>query len=410
MTSKSDDRRSRRRNGEGSIYQRKSDNRWVGAAYVLVTGGTEKRKVVYGDSWTEVHEKLTKLQAQSHNGIPAPDRSCRLGEYLEYWLSVYASQKRGTTARGYEGVIRLHLVPALGKKRLDKLTVQDVNLFLTTTRARCLCCTSKLDAQRPAIRQCCSVGNCCQRLPSTRQVQYIHAVLRNALNHAMREELVTRNVAMLVKVQAPRYKIGKGLTFDEVRTLLRAVRDDRLYPLYLAAATMGLRRGELLGMRWVDLDLDKGTFTPSKTVQRINGKILMQDTKTEGSDAMLPLPEITWLALLDHQEHQRAEREKTGSRRTDHGLVFPSRFGTPIEPRNLNRHFDHLRDKIGMPAVRLHDLRHTMVTLLLELGVPPHTVQALARHADIDITMRIYAHANLDSMRSAAKQLDDRLG
>ncbi len=402
--------RGKRRNGEGSIYQRKSDGRWVGAAYLPTATGALKRKVVYGATWDEVRQELTRLMAQADRGIPIPDRSCRVSEYLEYWLAVYASQRRETTARGYEGIVRLHLVPGLGSKRLDKLSVQDVNLFLTRCRQHCMCCNSKLDAQRPADRRCCSVGRCCQRTPSTRQVQYIHAVLRNALGHAMREEVVSRNVATLVRVAAPRYKVGKGLKVEQVRALLAAVEGHRLRPLYLAAATMGLRRGELLGMRWEDLDLDLGTFTPCQTVQRVNGRLRMQETKSEDSDSVLPIPEVTWLALLDQRESQKAERDRAGDDWQEHGLVFPSEVGTPMEPRNLNRHFERLRERLDMTEVRLHDLRHTMVTLLLDLGVPPHVVQALARHADVEITLKIYAHTNLDAMRQAARRLDDHLG
>ncbi|GIH10307.1 site-specific integrase [Rhizocola hellebori] len=402
--------RSKRRNGEGSIYQRKSDGRWVGAVYLPTATGAVKRKVVYGATWDYVHQELTRLIAQAHRGIPIPDRSCRVSEYLEYWLSVYASQRRETTARGYEGIVRLHLVPGLGSKRLDKLSVQDVNLFLTRCRQKCMCCTSKLDAQRPPAKRCCLVGKCCQRKASVRQVQYIHAVLRNALGHAMREELVSRNVASLVRVAAPRYKIGKGLKVEQVRTVLAAVDGHRLQPLYLAAATMGLRRGELLGMRWSDLDLDIGTFTPAQTVQRVNGHLRLQETKSEDSDSVLPIPEVTWLALLEHRDRQDKEREAAGDDWQEHDLVFPSEVGTPMEPRNLNRHWERLRERLGMQDVRLHDLRHTMVSLLLELGVPPHIVQALARHADVEITLKIYAHTNLDAMRQAARRLDDHLG
>jgi integrase len=405
----SDDRRSRRRNGEGSVYQRKSDGLWVGATYVVTTAGVPKRKVVYGESWEEAREKLVQLVARSQQGIPVPERSWRVRDYLDYWLKVYVADLRPKTAEGYESVVRLHLVPGLGTKRLDKLSVQDIRVFLAACRQKCLCCANQLDRRRKAADQCCSAGRCCQRHPSTRQIQFIHAVLRNALGHAVREELIPRNVAMLVRVQAPRYKVGKGLSVDQVKTLLKAAEGHRLHPLYLVAATMGLRRGELLGLRWVDLDLDRGTWRPDKTAQRVGGKLRLQDTKTEDSDSVLPLPEVTWLTLLDHQERQKAERARVGDRWRDHGLVFPSEVGTPMEPRNLNRHFDGLRRRAGLPDVRLHDLRHTMVTLLLDLGVPPHLVQAIARHADVDITLKIYAHTNLDAMREGLKRLDDRL-
>lgn len=104
--------------------------------------------------------------------------------------------------------------------------------------------------------QCCSAGKCCQRTPSTRQIQYIHAVLRNALSNAERDEIITRNVAKLVQIRAPRYKIGKGLPVSDVKRILGEAQRTRLYALYVLAATLGFRRGELLGLRWSDLDLN----------------------------------------------------------------------------------------------------------------------------------------------------------
>lgn len=225
----------------------------------------------------------------------------------------------------------------------------------------------------------------------------------------MREELVSRNVAKLVRVPSPRYKVGKGLSVEQVRKILDASTGHRLHALYIVAATMGLRRGELVGLRWSDLDLDEGTLRVQQTVQRVAGKLHVLDAKTEDSEAMLPLPEVTWLTLLEHQEHQQAERAALAEVWEDHDLVFPSERGTPMEPTNLSRSFAQLRNVAGLPDVRLHDLRHTVVSLLMELGVPPHVVQAIARHADVKVTLKIYAHANLDAMRQALGKLDGRL-
>jgi integrase len=396
-------------NGEGSIYQRKSDSRWVGQAYALTAGGTKKRKYVYGDSRDEAHQKLVELQSRTHRGIPLPERAWRLNEYLPYWLDTYVSDLKATTRRGYESAVRLHLIPGLGTKRLDSLQVKQVREFLNEFRSKCLCCASKADAKRRADRQCCSIGKCCLQFPGGRQIQYVHSVLRNALNQAMREELISRNVATLVKVPSPRYKIGKGLSVDQTRAILKAAEGHRTYPLYVVAATMGLRRGELLGMRWSDLDLDNGTLTIEQTVQRAEGKLILSDGKTEESEAPLPLPEWTWVVLLDHQEAQKTERERLAEVWHDHDLVFPSQVGTPMEPRNLNRHFAALRERAGLPTVRLHDMRHTVVSMLMELGVPPHVVQAIARHADVKLTLKVYSHTNLDAMRQALGKLDGRL-
>ncbi|MFF5082486.1 tyrosine-type recombinase/integrase [Actinoplanes sp. NPDC000266] len=396
-------------NGEGSIYQRQSDGRWVGQAYAVTADGTRKRKYVYGENWEDAHSKLVQLKALIQRGIPLPDRAWKLNEYLPYWLTTYVSELKATTGRGYESAVRLHLLPALGTKRLDSLQIKHVRDFLSSFRNKCLCCASKADAKRPPEKQCCSAGNCCAHYPSARQIQYVRDVLRNALQQAVREELISRNVATLVRVPSPRYKIGKSLSVDQVRALLKATEGHRLYPLYVVAATMGLRRGELLGMRWSDLDLDNGTLTVEQTVQRVNGELLLTGTKTEDSEAPLPLPEWTWLVLLEHQDAQQAERERLAAVWQEHGLVFPSGYGTPMEPRNLNRHFATTREKAGLPTIRLHDMRHTVVSMLMELGVPPHVVQAIARHADVKITLKVYSHANLDAMRQALGKLDGQL-
>jgi integrase len=146
-----------------------------------------------------------------------------------------------------------------------------------------------------------------------------------------------------------------------------------------------------------------------QTIQRTGGKLHVSDAKTEGSESVLPLPEWTWMVLLEHQEAQNAERSRLAEAWQDHGLVFPSELGTPMEPRNLNRHFAALRSAAGLPTVRLHDFRHTVVSMLMELGVQPHVVQAVARHADVKITLKVYSHTNLGAMREALGKLDERL-
>lgn len=398
--------RRRRVNGEGSIYQRASDGLWVGMAYVYTTTGVRKRKPVYGHSFDEVRDKLDRLKGDSANGVRVPDTTTTLAEYLDYWLGQVKLNNRATTWRGYESAVRLHIVPVLGTKRIDKLTGADVRRLIAVCRNKCLCCVNGWDKHRPDDKKCCSVKKCCKRNPSTRQIQFIHAVLRNALGNAMRDELVARNVAKLVEIPTPRYKIGRGLKVAEVEQLLTVAKKNRLYALYVVAATLGLRRGELLGLRWEDLDLDKATLTVAQTVQRVDGRLVVDDTKSEASDATVPLPKITRRVLLEHRERQDKERIDAGEIWHDHDLVFSTKFGTPIEPRSLNRQFDGIRTKAGLPGVRLHDFRHTVVSLLLELGTPPHVVQAIARHADIDVTMSIYAHTNLDAMREALDKID----
>lgn len=138
----------------------------------------------------------------------------------------------------------------------------------------------------------------------------------------------------------------------------------------------------------------------------VSGRLIIDETKSEASDGVVPLPKITRAVLLEHQQQQAEMRDAAGELWTDHDLIFSTSIGTPIEPRSLNTHWEGLREQAGLPGVRLHDLRHTVVSLLLELGTPPHVVQAIARHANLEITMKIYAHTNLDTMREALDKID----
>jgi integrase len=315
--------------------------------------------------------------------MPVPDKRWTVSAYLDYWLSEsVADRLRPKTLLGYESVVRVHLAPALGKKRLDQLTAREVRAFLNDRRNTGL---------------------------SPRMIQIIHAVLRNALQHAVREELITRNVAKLVQVETPRYEVGTGLSVKEARTLLAAARGHRLWALYVLAVTLGLRQGELLGLSWSAVDLDSGELEVRQTLQRVGRELRFQGPKTRHSRRTVPLPDLCLDVLREHKARQAAERLATGPNWQDYDLVFCTTRGTPIEPRNLVRHFYSLRQRAVLPTVRFHDLRHTAVTLLLDLGVPPHVVRAIVGHSDIHVTMTIYAHAALDEQRRALRQLGARL-
>ncbi len=400
----------KRINGEGTIYQRK-DGRWEGAAYVLLPNGTYQRRRVYGKTDGEVRKKLTELKAASDQGVPAEATGWTVERFLTYWLeNVVKPAAKPRTYQGYEVVIRVHLVPGLGKKQLNKLSGADVRLFLRKLENTCLCCLHRTDARRPeAKRRCCAVGECCEMFPSVRLRQQVHAVLRNALEAAVREELIRRNVAKLVKISGPSYQVNRGLTVAEARELLRAAEGDRLRALYVLALFLGLRRGELLGLRWDDVDLDAGSLTIRRNLQRVGGELRAVDPKTGKSRRTVPLLGLTADALRDHRGVQAKDREAAGSAWVETGYVFTSVIGTPIEPGNLRRSWYPLRAKIGADAVRFHDLRHTCVSLLLDLGVPPHIVRDIAGHSAIEVTMTIYAHAALEEKRNALRKLDDEL-
>ena len=403
--------RRRRANGEGSIWLRK-DGRYGYAAYVPTTAGTLKRVQGYARTRDDARRNLTELLRRADQGLPVASVSWTVAEYLPYWLSqIVHEDRRPKTYQVYEGVVRLHLIPGLGKKRLSKLSAQDVRSFITRVRQECQCCKHGWDAARPEPRCCASDDHkCCETRLSARMVQSIHAVLRNALESAVREELIPRNVAKLVRVPAPRYKVNRGLTVAQAKATLKAAASRRLGALYVLALFLGLRRGELLGLRWQDVDLDEARLEVVQTLQRVGGSLRLVPPKTEDSARTVPLPSVCVEALREHKKRQFAERADAWPDWEDHGLVFPSRRGTPMEPDNLRRSWSVIRSEAGLGAIRFHDLRHTCVTLLLDLGTPPHVVREIVGHSDIEVTMTIYAHVSLDDKRAALRKLGEALG
>ncbi|MBB0245206.1 tyrosine-type recombinase/integrase [Streptomyces alkaliphilus] len=397
----------KRANGEGSITIRK-DGTYHGRVYVTTTSGIRKRVSVYGKSRDEVRQKITDLQSRENQGIPVPDTNMNLEDYLTYWLAkVVKVHRRPKTYQGYESVVRVHIVPGLGRKKIRTLRAAEVRTWLTRVAAECQCCKHGVDKARPEP-ECCAAGECCGAVLSRRMVQSIHAVLRNALQNAVREELIVRNVAQLVQVPTPTYDTGKGLSVAEARLLLREAEKDRLHALYVLALVMGMRRGELLGLRWEAVAMERETLIVERSLQRVSGELTLVAPKTATSVRTLPLPPLVVRALTEHRERQAQERAAAGMAWREHGLVFTSRIGTPLEPDNLRRSWYPLRKRLGL-KIRFHDLRHSAVTLLLDLGTPPHIVRQVAGHSDIGVTMKVYAHASVEEQRKALERLGHRL-
>jgi integrase len=397
-------RRSRTRaNGDGTVYQRK-DGRWEAAGYVLAPGNTRKRIRVYGTTRKDAMTKLTEKIATSNRGLPIAAADSTVSAYLAYWLDgVAIHHLRENTHTRYAASIRLHLNPGLGAKKLARLTTRDVRTFLDGLRTTCQCCAQKRDSVR---RSCCAIGQCCGKRLSPLTVTYVHAVLKSALEHAVREDELPRNVARNVKTTTPRPRRFQPLTAAEARRLLHEANGDRLHALYELGLRTGLRKGELLGLRWEDLDLDGGTATIHRSLQRTRTQgLTVLNTKTLASERRIALPTECISSLKIHQERQDEERQTAGTSWTDNGLVFTTPKGRPLDPTNLTRRFRRLLHGAGLRTIRFHDLRHSTATLLLEQGVELVVIKELLGHAHIGVTAGVYAHVRLRLQRQAIDTL-----
>jgi integrase len=395
-----------RANGEGSLFAYRTGY----AAYVWVTTpvGTRERKWIYGQDRDELHGRWIDLQKQTKSG-PVATKVPKLAEYLTYWLQeIVAPNLAPLTYATYETLTRLYIVPGLGSKRLDKLTVRDVQTWLNKVRHSCQCCAQSKDARRPEkTRRCCAIGKCCGAVPSPRTVSDLRTVLRSALSSAAREELITKNVVTMTKLPARRRHKRKPWSSDEARAFLESVRrdDNALYAAYVLILVLGLRKGEVLGLTWPDVDLDAAELTVGLQLQRVRGELLHRETKTEASDATLPLPPVCMTALKQRRAVQDRARKTAGAAWTRSELVFTTRYGDPIEPRNFNRYFAARCAAAGVRQITVHDARRTCATLLVDLDVHPRIVMQILRHAQFDVTMEVYASASSEATREALKRL-----
>jgi integrase len=363
---------SRRATGEGTVYLRK-DGRWEGAAYLPTPSGKRRRIRVYAKTRKETHDRLTAQLADAQRGVPAPEQSWTIGAYLDYWLRDVAPTKlRPGTLEHYESIVRVHLKPRLAAHSLTRLSVT---------------------ALQQIFNQQLAEGH------SVRTVQATRTVLSAALTRAMREELVPRNVARLVSLPSWQRKDITPWTAPEAGRFLTAARRERLYAAFLLLTLYGMRRGEVLGLRWSDIDWDRDQLHVRQQLQQVRGQIRVGPVKTNAGLRDLPLLPSVRDAL---RQHRAASVELT----TGSDLVFLSDEGTPIWPRNFVRVFQRVREQAGLRRIKLHHLRHTAATLLKNFGVPPRDAQLILGHAHITTTQQLYQHGDITTQQVAL----DRVG
>lgn len=371
----------KRGQGEGTIYKRK-DGRWTAAVTVGYQEGKMKRKAIYGKTRKEVSDKLTATLRNLQQGIPPISERQTVGRFLDQWLNECAKQStRPRTYEDYSTVVRKHIKPSLGSMQLAKLTPQQVQRLLNELLASGL---------------------------SGRTVQRIRAVLRIALNQAIKWGLIVRNAASLAEPpHVEKYEI-QPITQPEARRFLSAIAGDRLEALFTVALALGLRRGEALGLRWQDIDFEQRILRVNNSLQRFGGKLHLTELKTNNSRRALHMPDVLLHKLQGHRKRQLQDKLKAGTRWQESDLVFTTSMGTPMEPRNVNRHFYEVIKTAGISHFRLHDLRHYCASLLLAQGVQLKIVSEILGHAQLSTTADIYTHI-LPEVKKDALNLMDRI-
>lgn len=373
----------RRGQGEGSIYQR-ADGLWVGAIDLGYGPDGKRRRVVRAAKTKKAAlAKLDDLRSSISQNLPIPDQRTSVEQYLEWWLSeVVPGTIKDSTASHYRMVADAYLIPHLGRRRLATLGPEHVQTMLREMEAAGLSAWTRRNAR---------------------------TVLSSSLSRAMKFSLTTRNAASLV--DAPRIASGPtddALTVDEVRDLLAHLEGlgDRNLALAQFALQVGLRRGELLALRWDNVDLDARTIHVAGTLkQPKGGGWYIDEPKTRAADRIIPLTSHLVDALASHRRRQAAEQLASPIWH-DNGFVFPSTVGTPMSGRNLLRWWQHALGQAGLQERPFHAARRTAVTLMAESGIPLEVASRIIGHASIRMTADVYTTVRPKAREDALRLLE----
>ena len=350
----------------------------------------QKWKAIRGTK-ADAERELRRLLRSLDTGEYVEPTKLSVAEYLERWLADYAKPNTAaTTFDRYSEIVKLHLVPALGTVPLVKLQPLQIQRSYT-------------EALETGRRN--GAGGL-----SAQTVLHHHRLLREALGQAVKWRLLARNPTDAVEPPRPERHQIKTLTEDETAKLLERTKATYLYLPILIAVTTGMRRGEVLGLRWSDLDLDAGMASVRQTLEATKDGLIFKQPKTARSRRRVSLLPMTVQALRAHRTEQKKARLALGPVYEDHGLVCARADGRPINPRQLSKDFlSLLRCSDGLPRIRFHDLRHTHATQLLRQGVHPKIVSERLGHATIAITLDTYSHVMPGMQEDAALRLDAAL-
>lgn len=371
-------KRRKRVHSGGSVYPR-SDGRWAADFIVEETG---KRKTLYARTETEAIEKRQQALFEQKQGKLVTGPKQKLGDYLDQWLEdVHKPAIRASSYVKYRLALDKHIIPDLGQIALQKLTPDHIQSFYA----------KKL---KEGLK------------PQT--VHVYHAILHRALDNAVRWKRVNHNVCDLVSLPRARKFEIQPLTEEQAQTLIEAVKGHKLEGLIIIALLTGAREGELLALRWKDIDFAQSLLSIRRSVSYVSGQgYVEEEPKTSRGRRVIPLPQIAVDVLQQHRNTQRRLRLKAGTRWVEHDLVFPNRDGGFMNTAGLWRSFHTLLKKAGLSHIRFHDLRHSAATLLLKMGVHPKIVQERLGHAQISMTMDIYSHVLPTMQKDASDKLDD---
>lgn len=359
--------------------------------YVVVEDGksfTGKRRRRWHSGYRtkkEAESGLSTILSQLERDTYSQPSKVTVADYLRGdWLPARRSKVGPNTINLYRLIVRAYVVPGIGLVELQHLR------------------PSHLDA---LYAELLAGGGRKGKPLSPKTVRNVHTTIHTALSEAVRLGRISRNPAELATPSGGSSREMQTWTAEQVGAFLHHVREDRLYAAWLTLATTGLRRGELLGLRWKDTDLEAGRLAIRRTLVLVGGQPTVLDPKTRKSRRNVPIPAETVVALKAHRTAQKRERVALGPGYQDSGLVFCREDGAPLHPGTFSEHFERHAKAAGLPKIRVHDIRHTFATLALQAGIPAKVVSETLGHAGVAITLDTYSHVVPGMQEDAAAKV-----
>jgi len=366
----------KRANGEGSVFKR--GNRWVAQV-----GSGKNRETKYFETQKDANAWRHTIIEQRRQGLVFAGSKVSLSKFLDEWLVVAKTSVRPNTYQQYSQVVHQHIIPVLGEIVLRDLRPDHVQSLYTNKLANGV---------------------------SPNTTRMIHAVIHRALNHALKLGLTYRNVADSVTRPKVVRKEMKTLNDYQVRQLIQVAESEQMRLLLWVAVVTGLRQGELLGLKWSDLDWTSRRIQVQRQVQRRKGDgLVFCEPKSASGRRVIVLGKSTIEKLREYKNNQLKERILLGEKWQDYDLIFPSPIGTPFDPSNVLKAYKDCLKRAGLPNLRFHDLRHSAATLMLQQGVNPKIVSERLGHSDISLTLNTYSHVLPPMQEEAAEKMDDLL-
>ena len=378
-------RRKRRGNGEGTYYRR--GGRWT--VQVSLRGGI--RRTATFSTKREAQRWHREMLQRDESEYVLRRQGVRLAELVTLWLRAKEYSIGAKTFLQYKNVAHLHILPELGEQLIVDIDAFVVEELLAKKRREL--------SKDPASSR------------GSRTLELIHIVLRQAFAYAVKHRLVRENP--VEKVDKPRYRRHRDMSIlnvQQVQCLLEVARKHHSEALYTLAIATGMRQGEILGLKWSDIDWGSGSIFVQRQVQyQVGQGMVFTDVKTSSSRRRISIGPITQDKLREHEQFQQLQRASAGKRWKEYELVFPSSIGTPKSPRNLLREFKVLLEEAGLPSIRFHDLRHTAASFMLLQGNSPKVAMERLGHSTVQTTLDIYSHLLPTLQKKMAESLDKLL-